>query len=119
MNNQTFITRRGSNASSNNWTRNRNISGFGGIQKGLGKVSYGVIVGMLTLIVGLIYVAQGTKATSFDYQISEVEAEISELQAKKEDLAVEQARLTSIAKANQSEVAVNMEDATVGGYASE
>ena len=116
MNSQTFTTRRGSNASSNSWSRNRNVS-YG--QKGLGKMSYGIIVGMLTLIVGLIYVAQGTKLTSYDYKISEVEGKISELQAKKEDLAVEQARLTSIAKIDESEVAVNMEDAVVSGYAAE
>ena len=32
---------------------------------------------------------------------------------------MEQARLTSIAAASTSEVAVNMEDATVAGYAAE
>ena len=99
------------------WTRNRNVA-FNA-PKGLGKISYGVVVGMLTLIVGLIYVAQGTRATSYDYQISEVEAQITEMRAKKEDLAVEQARLTSIAKANESEVAVNMERGAAGGYAAE
>ena len=117
MNNQTFVTRRGSSSTSANWTRNRNTVAYG--KNGLGKVSYGVVVGMLTLIVGLIYVAQGTKATSYDYQISEVEGEIAELTAKKDDLAVEQARLTSIAKANESAVAVAMEDAKATGYAAE
>lgn len=116
-NNQTFTTRRGTSATemSATWTRNRNTVRH--TQKGLGKISYTLIVGMLSLIVGLIYVAQGTKGTSYDYQISEVEGQIAELEAKKEDLAVEQARLTSIATANASEVAVNMEDATAAGYA--
>ena len=114
--NQTFTTRRGNYASSSaSWTRNRNTVRHA--QKGLGKVSYALIVGMLTLIVGLIYVGQGTKGTGIDYQISEVEGQITELEAKKEDLAVEQARLTSIATASTSEVAVNMEDASASGYA--
>lgn len=114
--NQTFTTRRGNAVdTSMNWTRNRNVVRH--TQKGVGKVSYAVIVVMLTLIVGLIYVAQGTKGTGLDYQISEVEGEIAELEAKKEDLAVEQARLTSIASASTSEVAVNMEDASASGYA--
>lgn len=80
-------------------------------------MSFTVIVSMLVLIVGLIYVTQGTRATSFDYQLSEIETEIDELEAQKEDLAVERARLTSIAAAEQSEVAMAMEDAKPGGYA--
>lgn len=119
MNNQTFTTRRGTTSSINgaSWSRNRNTVAYN--QKGLGKMSYGLIVGMLTLIVGLIYVAQGAKATSYDYQISEVEDEIAEMEARKEDLAVEQARLTSIAKANESEVAVNMQEVATSGYVAE
>ncbi len=43
--------------------------------------------------------------------------EIAELEAKKEDLAVERARLTSIAASESSTVASSMEDANVEGYA--
>lgn len=88
-------------------------------KKSLGSISQIVIVSMLTLVFGLIYVAEGTKATSFDYEISEVESEISEMNAKKEDLAVEKARLNSVAAAKSSAVAATMEDATVAGYATE
>ncbi|MBQ2637633.1 hypothetical protein IJH66_01105 [Candidatus Saccharibacteria bacterium] len=76
-----------------------------------------MILGVLVLIVGLIYVTQGTKATGYDYQLSEIESEISELEAKKEDLAVERARLTSLATSENNDVAVNMENANVTGYA--
>ena len=61
--------------------------------------------------------AQGTKASSFDYQISEIDSQITEMNARKEDLAVEQARLTSLATAKNSEVAAVMEDAHASGYA--
>lgn len=74
---------------------------------------------MLTLVFGLIYVIEGTKATSFDYKISEVESEITEMTARRDDLAVEKARLTSVAAAKNSTVAANMENATVTGYATE
>ncbi len=113
-NNQTYTSRRGVNSESASWTRER--SGRRS-RRGLGRVSYFLVVGMLTLIVGLIYVAQGTKATSYDYQISEIEEQINELEIRKEDLAVEQARLTSLASAGNNKVAVNMEDATASGYA--
>ena len=71
---------------------------------------------MITLVFGLIYVAEGTKATGFDYEISSVESEISEMTARRDDLAVEKARLTSVAAAKNSTVAANMESATITGY---
>ena len=74
---------------------------------------------MLTLVFGLIYVAEGTKATNFDYEISAIETEIAEMAARRDDLAVEKARLTSVANAKNSTVAANMENATVTGYATE
>ena len=101
--------------SSSAWVRNRNIVRH--TPKTLGSVSQSVILGVLVLAIGLIYVTQGTKATSYDYELSRVESEISELKAKQEDLAVERARLTSIAAANTSEVAAKMETASVSGYA--
>ena len=88
-------------------------------KRSLGSISQIVIVSMLTLVFGLIYVAEGTKATSFDYEISSVESEISEMTAKKDDLAVEKARLNSVAAAKNSTVAAVMENATVTGYAAE
>ncbi len=116
MRDQTYITRRNGNASTaTTWTRNRNTVRHQ--HKSLGSVSHAMIVGLLVLIVGLIYVAQGTKATNYDYELSEIETEIVDLQSKKEDLAVEKARLTSIAAAENSEVAVAMEDAAPAGYA--
>ncbi|MBR3122009.1 hypothetical protein IKF28_01030 [Candidatus Saccharibacteria bacterium] len=114
MQNQTYTTRRMDTTS---FVRNRNTVRHA--KKSLGSISQIVIVSMLTLVFGLIYVAEGTKATSFDYEISSVESEISEMNAKKEDLAVEKARLNSVAAAKSSTVAATMEDATVDGYATE
>ena len=114
MQNQTYVTRR---TSSTSFVRNRNMVRH--TKRSLGSISQIVIVGMLTLVFGLIYVAEGTKATSFDYEISSVESEITERNAKKEDLNVEKARLNSIAAAENSTVAAAMEDATVSGYATE
>lgn len=110
----TYVSRRGETMS---FARNRNTVRH--TKRSLGSISQIVIVSMLTLIFGLIYVAEGTKATSFDYEISAVETEITEMTAKKEDLAVERARLTSVATAKNSTVAAAMEAATVSGYAAE
>ena len=115
MYNQTYVSRRG--VTSNSFARNRNTIRH--TKRSLGSISQIVIVGMLTLVFGLIYVAEGTKATSFDYELSSVESEITELNAKKDDLEVEKARLTSVAATKNSTVAAAMEDATVSGYATE
>ena len=66
---------------------------------------------------GLIYVTQGTRATSYDYKLSNMEAEIDELEAKREDLAVEKARLTAIATSEKSRVAANMADSGAASHA--
>ena len=115
INQTTYVTRRG--VTSNSFARNRNTVRH--TKRSLGSISQIVIVSMLTLIFGLIYVAEGTKATSFDYELSSVESEISEMTTKKDDLAVEKARLNSVATAKNSTVAANMEDAVVSGYATE
>ena len=115
MINQTYVSRR--QPVTNSFARNRNTVRH--TKRSLGSISQIVIVGMLTLVFGLIYVAEGTKATSFDYEISSVENEITEMNVKKDDLAVEKARLNSISATEQSEVAMSMENATVTGYAAE
>ncbi|MBR5389439.1 hypothetical protein IK146_02680 [Candidatus Saccharibacteria bacterium] len=101
--------------SSSTWVRNRNIVRY--TPKTLGSVSQGVILGILVLVIGLIYVTQGTKATSYDYELNEVDDQIAELQAQIEDLTLEQARLTSIASMETNEVATTMVDGVVSGYA--
>lgn len=98
------------------WSRNYNTVRHTSSKK-IGSISNATIVGLLVLIVGLIYVSQGTQATNYDYQLSEIENEISELEAKREDLAVERARLTSVAAAENNEVASNMENASAEGWA--
>lgn len=108
---QTYVTRRSSSIS---FTRGRNTVRH--TRKGLGSISQIIIVSLITLVFGLIYVAEGTKATSFDYEISAVESEITEMTARRDDLTVEKARLTSLAAAKNSVVAAAMEDATVTGY---
>ena len=110
-----YVSRRG--VINNSWSRNQNTVRH--TTRRLGSLSTAAIFGMMVLILGLIYATQSVKATSYDYEISNVESEISDLEAKKEDLAVERARLTSIAAAENSQVASNMPDGQVSGYANE
>lgn len=111
---QTYTSRRGEVRNAG-WGRNRNTVRHTG--QALGSVSLALIMGMMVLIVGLIYITQGTQASGYDYELSKIDSEIDELQAKKEDLAVERARLTSIAASENSQVAAAMIDGNASGYA--
>ncbi len=114
---QTYVSRRSVATTTNTWSRNYNTVRH--TQKTIGPLAYSFLVGVMVLIVGLIYVSQSTRATNYDYELSAIDSEIAELQAKKEDLAVEKARLTSIAAAEGSEVAASMEAGQAAGYVSE
>ncbi len=99
----------------NSWMQNRNTVRH--TPRTLGTVSQSVILTLLVVVIGLIYITQGTKSTNYDYELHNIENEISELEARKEDLAVEKARITSVAASASSEVAMAMEDASPAGYA--
>lgn len=106
-----FVSRRGTGS----WSRNQNTVRHS--QRSLGDMSTRIILGVMVLIIGLIYATQSVKATQFDYEISDIDTEISNLESRKEDLAVEKARLTSIAASENSAVAANMPEGQVAGYA--
>ncbi len=96
------------------WSRNQNTVRH--VSRNMGPISSTAIILLLVLIIALFYVAQGTQATNYDYELSRMEDEIAELEAKKEDLTVEKARLTSIAASENSTVAQSMEQAQNSGF---
>lgn len=117
-----YTTRRGAMntttfASTSTYARNSNTVRL--TKKKLGPITQGILIFLLMLGFGLIYVIQSTKASAYDYAISDIETQIDDMTAKKDDLAVEKARLNSIATAKNSTVAASMEDATVTGYVAE
>ena len=90
-----------------NYGRNQNTVAFASAVK-LGPVSHTVIVALMIAILGLIYLTQATKATSYDYEIDRIDTKINELAVMKEDLEIENARLTSLDTIKNSSVARNM-----------
>ena len=113
---QAYAPRRGSQMNTG-WSRNQNTVRHA--SRELGPISQFMGVGILVLILGLFYVAQSTQVTGYDYDLSALEDEIAELEAKKEDLAVEKARLTSMAAAEGTTVANNMETAGADDFVAE
>lgn len=94
--------------------RNRNSIVFASAIK-LGPVTHTVLVALMITVLGLIYLTQATKATSYDYQAQQVETRIAELSSEKTDLEVENARLTALSSVRNSSVAQVMDqpDSTV------
>ena len=84
--------------------RNQNTVAFSSSIK-LGPVTHTVLVALMITVLGLIYLTQATKATSYDYEAQTIETQIAELTTEKTDLEVENARLTALNSVRDSSVA--------------
>lgn len=87
-----------------NWSRNQNTVAFISSVK-LGPVAHTVLVALMITVLGLIYLTQATRATSYDYQSQKIDSQIADLNTKKSDLEVENARLTALETVKNSSVA--------------
>lgn len=99
---QNFYSRR-----QQNWSRNQNTVAFISNVK-LGPVTHTVLVALMVTVLGLIYLTQATRATSYDYATQKIDSQISELNSQKSDLEIENARLTSLENVKNSTVAATM-----------
>lgn len=86
------------------WRRNQNTTKFQ-LREGLGPVTNTVLVILLLSVLGLIYLTQITKTSNYGYQMNELRQQHSVLQDKQAALQVETARLQSLQRVEQSEVA--------------
>lgn len=90
-----------------NWSRNQNTTRFQTSIK-FGPVAHTVLVGLMILILGLIYVTQATRTTSYDYEVQKIDSQIAEYNEQKSELEVESARLTALETIKNSSVAKEM-----------
>ena len=115
----TYVNRRQQNWSqpqAQAFGRNRNMAIFQPSAK-LGPVAHTILVALMILVLGLIYLTQATKPTSYGYEVQKVDAEIAELENKKSDLEVENARLTALESIENSSVAKEMTTPEIVNYA--
>lgn len=108
---QNFSSRR-----QQSWSRNQNTVAFTSAVK-LGPVTHTVLVALMVAILGLIYLTQATRATSYDYATQKIDSQIADLNNQKSDLQIENARLTSLEKIKTSSVAATMSEPTSTVYA--
>lgn len=98
-----------------NWSRNQNTTRFTSAIK-LGPVAHTVIVALMITVLGLIYLTQATRATSYDYESQKIDSQIAELNDQKGDLEIENARLTALETVKNSSVAREMTASTNTQY---
>lgn len=108
---QTYDSRR-----RQNWSRNQNTVAHSSTIK-LGPVTHTVIIALMITVLGLIYLTQATRATSYDYATEEINSQIAELNEQKSDLEIENARLASLEEVKNSSVASTMTTASSTQYA--
>lgn len=102
QNNNYYTSRR-----QQNWSRNQNTTRFVSAIK-LGPVAHTVLVALMITVLGLIYLTQATRATSYDYESQKIDSQIADLNEEKSDLQIENARLTALETIKKSSVAREM-----------
>ena len=90
-----------------NWRRNQNTVTFTPTAA-LGPISHTVLVALMIAVLGMIYLMQVTKTSTFSYDINDRQEKLSALKLEKEDLANENARLQALKNVAGSDVAKAM-----------
>lgn len=88
--------------------RNQNLVANRVQVKALGPVSNTIVLIVLGCLLGLLYLTQVTKTNAFGYQINSLQQTQASLQSQHNDLEVASARLQSLSRAQNSDVAKSM-----------
>lgn len=89
------------------WRRNQNTVKFA-VGVNLGPVAHTVLIAIMLCILGLIYLTQITKTSTYGYQLNDLQTKRDQLLSQKRDLEVESARLQALERVQQSNVAKAM-----------
>lgn len=97
-------------------SRNYNSVSYASVVK-LGPVAHTILIALMITVLGLIYLTQATRVTSYDYKAQEIESQIAELAVQKSDLEIENARLTAMQTVHDSSTVAAMTEPTSTSYA--
>jgi hypothetical protein len=86
-------------------SRNRNAVKFRSTTAVLGPISNTIILIVLACLLGLLYLTQVTKTNAYGYKINDLQQQQTQLESEQNDLEVASARLQSIDKVKNSQVA--------------
>jgi hypothetical protein len=111
--NLAFSTRR---SSPRTWRRNQNTVKFR-TSISLGPISHTVLIAVMLAVLGLIYLTQITKTSTYGYELSELNTRQEQLASENRDLEVEAAKLQALEKVQQSNVAQTLSTPESTDYA--
>ena len=100
------------------WNRNQNTVKYK-FENKFGPVTHTVFIALVITVLGLIYLTQAARITNYDYAAQRIDQEIAELTNRKQDLEIENARLTSLSVIAESAVAQGMTEPVDTRYVSE
>lgn len=90
---------------SRTWRRNQNtVRHKLGEKRSLGPVAHAVLIALMLCVLGLIYLTQITKTSTYGYEIQKLEARSAELAEQKQVLEVEAARLQALENVKKGSV---------------
>ncbi|MDR0957351.1 MAG: hypothetical protein LBM09_02105 [Candidatus Nomurabacteria bacterium] len=114
-----FVSMRGrshSAAGASGWNRNQNLTAYISPVK-LGPISHTVLIVLLIAFLGLLYLTQLTKTSTFGYEMNDINQAREQLAAEQDDLKIENARLQSLTRIQNSTVATTMSNPVDVAYA--
>lgn len=88
--------------------RQQNISRANTQTRTLGPVSNTIVLLILACLLGLLYLTQVTKTNALSYQLADLRTKETQLKDENNELQVNAARLLSLERAEQSEVAARL-----------
>ena len=83
----------------------------------LGPVSHTVLIALMLAVLGLVYLTQITKTSTFGYQLNDLTTKQDQLASENSDLQVESARLQALERVQQSNVAKSLTTPAKTDYA--
>jgi hypothetical protein len=88
--------------------RNQNTISYTAKARTLGPISNTITLIVLACLLGLLYLTQVTKTNAYGYQINGLQKQQQQLKNEHDDLEVASARLQSLSRVQNSDVAKNM-----------
>lgn len=88
--------------------RGQNRIKYQSAKPSVGPISNIIMLALIVAMIGLLYLTQITKTSSYGYQVDELKNQKQELIDENEALTVESARLQAIDRVKNSDVAKNL-----------
>lgn len=96
--------------------RNQNTARFAA-SVSLGPITNIVMIVLMVTVLGLLYLGQISKKSSYGYEMNDIQSNIAELDAKKRNLEIENAKLQALDRLKSSGVTAALASPSKTDYA--